>query len=234
VKNCRFSDCPRNQREKLPILFDREKDSLTEIRFLVLSQEPGASLRKTYSNSIDIEKYLIRQCASTPNPWKVGLPAKIREIFNRKFDPRTGEIYWTHALKCVPRSDQDIKTEWEKCAHLCRCHLIDELGLIPSERLAIITLGNYALAMSRHLFEREPLSDTKGIMKCISTTDPEKEVGFRGKKISLFPFVHPARREAVLELYDKGRIVKNREKEFVERIRQMDRDCRIHSGIDPV
>jgi len=223
VKNCRFINCPRNQEEKLPILFDRKKDSLTRIRFLVLSQEPAASLRKILSNPAMIEEFLINECACNSTPKKGGLPAKIREVFNKRFDPATSEIYWTHSLKCVPRSDQDINREWEKCAHVCKDHFNEEVALIPSKRLTIIPLGNYALALCRHLFEGEPLSSTRGIMRYISTMIAEKEVSFREKKIFLFPFIHPAHHEKVLRRHDRKGIVRDREKEFIERIRQMDK-----------
>ena len=46
VKNCPFTDCLRNNKEKLPILFDRKEESLSKIRFLVVSQDPGSSLKK--------------------------------------------------------------------------------------------------------------------------------------------------------------------------------------------
>ncbi|MBD3190468.1 MAG: hypothetical protein GF308_07480 [Candidatus Heimdallarchaeota archaeon] len=38
----------------------------------------------------------------------------IQKIFEKTFNPTTEEIYWTHALKCVPRkSDKTIQKEWK-------------------------------------------------------------------------------------------------------------------------
>jgi len=223
VKNCPFSKCPRNN-EKLPIFFNRSEESLSKIRFFVVSQEPGFSLRKKYNSTRDMEEYLIKDCLQL-KPKRTSPINKIIEIFG-KFDPLNAEIYWTHALKCVPcKSDNDIKTEWESCAPCCLSHLKNELNSIPSKNLALIPLGNYALALCRNLFG-EPLSHPYGILEYIRSADPEKkfsfsEKGFSEKEISLFPFLHPSHREQILKLHDRSNEVKNKENKFIERIRQL-------------
>ena len=57
VKNCQFTECYRNNNKKLPILFDRNKNSLSNIKFLVISQEPAAYLRRKYQSSNEIEEF---------------------------------------------------------------------------------------------------------------------------------------------------------------------------------
>lgn len=209
VKNCPFTDCLRNNKAKLPILFDRMGNHSPEIKFLVVSQEPGASLKNKYSSSKEIEEFLISECVSKCTPKnKVGLPYKVREIFNKSFNLTTDEIYWTHALKCVPGTDRDISKQWEKCSYFCVEYFKNELNLIPSKKLAIIIFGNYALALCRHVLEDKQLNHTEGIIKYIKTTDPKKRFSFGEKEISLFPFIHPAHREQVLKQHDKNNKVK--------------------------
>lgn len=219
IKNCTFIDCPRNK-NKSPILFDRNEIFLSEIKFLVVSQEPGFSLRKNCDSSTEaMEKYLIDHCLQL-KPIGTSPVNKMIEIFDN-FDLSKDKIYWTHALKCVPaKSDNDIKNEWEKCASLCINHFRNELNLIPSEKLAIIAIGNYALALCRHILQSEILSHTSGIMEYIRTADLEKKFSLDEKEISLFPFIHPSHRQQILKQHDKNDNVKNKEKKFIERIRQ--------------
>jgi len=227
VKNCRFTDCPRNNGQKLPILFDRKQDSLSKIKFLVVSQEPGTSLKKTHNliHSEEMENFLINDClnsqASGTSPVN-----KMIEIFGN-FDPSADEIYWNHALKCVPTTrDEDIKKEWAECAPLCANHFKEELRLIPSRGLAIIAFGNYALALCRHVLEDEPLSHTRGIMKHIRSTDVQWNLSLGGKEISFLPFIHPSNCNRVLRQHDKNGEVKRKQEEFVERIRQLKRQVK--------
>lgn len=200
VKNCEFTDCPRNK-NKLPILFDRKESSLSKIKFVVVSQEPGVSLKRGYSNSDKIEEYLIGECASNlPPKNKRGVPYRMREIFGKKFNPKTDEIYWTHALKCVPaKSNKDIINEWENCALSCIKHFKNELNLIPSKKLVIIVFGNYALTLCKHVFKEKRLAYAKGIVKYIREIDLEKKFYFGEKEIFLFPFLHPSNRNRLLK-----------------------------------
>ncbi|MHA1364408.1 MAG: hypothetical protein ACTSP1_18105 [Candidatus Freyarchaeota archaeon] len=219
VKNCEFAGCPRN-RKKLPILFDRSEDSLARIRFVVVSQEPGAGLRKRFSSPERMEEFLASECDGNQSPKGGGLPHRMREIFGRKFNPRSGEIYWTHALKCVPTRNDDIKRQWRNCAASCVDHFKKELTLIPSKRLTVIPIERYALALCRHVFENNRLTEVGGIMKYIKNLDPEERFEFDGKKVRLLPFVHPSNRGRVLKRYDENNEVENKEKKLVKIIQK--------------
>jgi len=222
IKNCPYTDCPRNE-NKLPILFGREETSLSKIKIAIVSQDPGASLREKFSCSGEIEEYLVRECASPLLPKnKRGLPYRMRKIFSKSFDLRNDEIYWTHALKCVPKeNDREIGKMWKECAPYCVNHFKNELKLIPSNELVIIAIGNYALALCRYLLEDKPLKRAKGIMEFVRNIDPEKKFTFNEKEISLFPFLHPSHREQVLRRWDKNCEIKNKEKKFIEMIRRI-------------
>jgi len=221
VKNYLFTECPRNNKEKLPIFFDRNENSLSNVKFFVVSQEPAAYLRREYQSSNEIEEYAIYECGSNPNPNRVGIPHKIREIFNKRFDLKTDEIYWTHALKCVPmKEDTDIIKEWRMCAFWCVNHFKNELNLIPSKQLIIVAIGNYALTLCKHILEGEKLSHTEGIIQYIRNIDLEKKFHLGEKEISLFPFIHPSKREMILKQYDRNDEVKKKEKKIIDRIRQ--------------
>ena len=73
VADCSFSDCPRNNGTeeflRLPILFDRTPASLDKIKFVVVSQDPGADLRKRCDPE-KIEEFLIKECKSDQCPKK--------------------------------------------------------------------------------------------------------------------------------------------------------------------
>ena len=223
VKNCQFTNCPRNQK-KLPLLFDRKEDTISKIRFIVLSQEPGASLRSDLTecnNPQMMEDYLIRECRSVECPTKGRLPARIREIFDKRFDPSADEIYWAHSLKCVPISDRDITKQWKACAPVCKDYFKREIQLIPSECLVLIPLGNYALTLCRHLVEGPdtPLSDVGGIVKYMQahvSPDWQKPFTFPEKRVLVFPFIHPSNRNRNLKRHEG---LADIEKRFAETIR---------------
>jgi uracil-DNA glycosylase len=222
VKNCPFTDCPRNNKEKLSILFNREESSLSKINFLVISQEPGYSLKRNsdLTNSEKMEGFLIQECLKSGSSGTSPVNKMIK-LFGH-FNPSTDKIYWTHALKCVPmKNDEEIGKIWKECAPYCVKHFKNELNSIPSKKLAIIAFGNYALALCRHVLENKRLDHTKGIMKYIKTADLKERFSFGEKEISLFPFIHPANRERVLKRHDENNEVKNKEKEFIKKIQQL-------------
>ena len=223
VENCLFSDCPRNKDteefSRLPILFEREDDTLSKIKFVVVSQDPGVGLRRNHSNSDEIKDDLTKECNEKDKP--KGVPRRIRKIFgddfnHNTFNPKTSQIYWTHALKCVPIvCDAEIECYWEDAAQCCVEHFKKELELISKEstkELTIITLGARALALCRHVLEDESLKPPK-INEYIENVDPERKINFGGKEIFLFPFIHSARGK-------RGDVVKEREKEFIEKIQE--------------
>jgi len=165
-----------------------------------------------------MEDFLIRECCNTECPTKRGLPARIGEIFNKRFDPSADEIYWTHSLKCVPTNDKDIKNQWEACAGLCKDYLMKEIQLIPAESLVLIPVGRYPLTLCRHLLEGRSLSDVDVIteyMQAHASPDSEKPFNFNEKRVLVFPFIHPSNRNRNL----KG--LAGIEKRFAEKIREM-------------
>jgi uracil-DNA glycosylase len=216
VKNCQFTKCKRNK-NKLPLFFDRKEDTISKIRFIILSQEPGASLGQRFDNPKEMEDDLIKECREQ----KGVVPKRIGEIFAKGFDPSADEIYWTHSLKCVPTNDKDIKNEWEPCAEFCKDYFMKEIQLIPSEPLVLIPLGNYALALCRHLLEGRPLSNVGGIteyMQAHASPDLKEPFNFNGKRLLVFPFIHPSHREELLKRYEGLAEI---EKRLAEKIRKM-------------
>jgi len=83
VKNCQFAGCPRN-RNKLPILFDRSEGSLARIRFVVVSQDPGAGLRKRFSSPERMEEFLASECDGNQFPQRWGAPSQDEGNFWQK------------------------------------------------------------------------------------------------------------------------------------------------------
>jgi len=224
VKCCLFEDCPRNKpekKERLPIFFERKENSLTRIRFVAVSQDPSVNLR-CLTNSECIERFLIQEAlkerelsgaAHADNPID-----RIKEIFQcKRFDPSTGDIYWTHALKCLPTECNDeINGIWKKSAPLCVEHFKNELDLIPSKKLTVIAFGGYALAMCLHVLDCQPLVDSQRIMKYITTPGIEKPFKYDHKEVTLFPFLHPSYR--TVHANDR---IKMREQQFADEIQEM-------------
>lgn len=196
-------------------MFEREEKSLSKIKVLVLSQEPGFSLRKKFNstNGKEIEDYLICECLSA-KPLGASPINKMVKLFGN-FDPSKDEVYWTHALKCVPmESDAEIRNFWKYCATCCVEHFKNELNLIPSKKLAVIAIGRYALALCRHVLQGKSILRTEGIIEYIKTTNFEKNSSFfEGKEIFLYAFIHPSKREMVLGRWDKDSEVNEREEE---------------------
>jgi uracil-DNA glycosylase len=219
VENCQYETCPRNSEHNIPIFFGRGPNSLNQIRFVVISQEPGNRLWKEYKlSSHEIEKKLIQDCLK-PTKRKTTVPHRLNEIFGAPFNPSSSPVYWTHALKCLPKeSNQQISEDWTWCALNCVNHLKKELTNIPGSHLAVITIGNYALSLCRHLLEgvsipRRP----KGIMDFIRYHNPSRVFRFVEKKIQLFPFIHPSNRQRNLS-HDKGGEIEAKEKLFIAKI----------------
>jgi len=218
VKNCQFDDCPR-YKDKFKILFDREESSLSKIKFVVVSQEPGYSLKKQhdFKNSLDVEEFLISECLKKIDN-KATPINRVKSIFRKdKFNPTTDEIYWTHALKCIPKeSDKGIHKAWKNCTSSnCVKHFKNELKLIPTRNLIVIPMGNYALTLCRHVLEKNhSLKKVGGISEYIRTFDIEKRYQLNEKEILLFPFLHPSNRNRNLD--DK---IKSNEEKFSEEIR---------------
>jgi uracil-DNA glycosylase len=228
VKKCTFQGCPRNIEGRLPVLFERKEDSLTQIRFVAVSQDPGVDLKSIYclTSSEKIETSLIKDALKElkrSETLRAHNPRdRIKEIFQRPFDPSTGDIYWTHALKCLPtKSNNEISGHWEVSAPLCAKYFKNELDLIFSKKLTIIAFGGYALAMCLHVLDHGPLVNSQRIMEYIRTCNIDEKFPYGGKEVSLFPFLHPSYRDPLLAQYDKDHRIEMREQQFVDRIREI-------------
>jgi len=221
VKRCGFTNCPRN-RDETPIFFERSEDSLSRVKFLVLSQEPGANLRNEVPSEDpdEMEDYLLVGCGEV-GPKGNNPINKIVKIFCHNFNPSTDEIYWTHALKCVPRTNnQQINSDWGESSKCCKQYLINELKLLPAKELMIVAMGNYALALCLHILMNRSLFNVRGIMKYIREVDINKSFTLGGKRVFLYPFIHPSKREMVLKRWDHDGKVAKKEEEFIRKIRK--------------
>jgi len=213
VKRCGFTDCPRN-RDKTPIFFERGEGSLSKVKFLVLSQEPGANLRNEVpsGNPDEIEDYLIGGCEEV-GPAGNSPVNKIVKIFCHNFSPSTDEIYWTHALKCVPQtSNHQIKSDWGGGSKYCEQHLINELKLLPNLEW-IVTLGKYAFKLIKRVgrFNHE---FPDGIKKVLAEVKNGQEFLFQNRKLLVFPFLHPAN-----ENRNHTELTRENEKRLIQEIR---------------
>lgn len=222
VERCIFQDCPRNIGGRLHVFFERKEDSLTHIRFVAVSQDPGVALKSKHhlTTSEEIETALRRDARKKFEPSEnvARNPRdRIRQIFQKEFDPSTSDIYWTHALKCLPiQSDKEIDDHWEKSAPLCVKYFKEELDLTPSRKLIVIAFGGYALAMCLHVLDGGPLVDSQRVTEYIKTCSIDRTFPYGDKDVSLFAFLHPAHRYAHAN-YE----IKMREQQFICRIRNV-------------
>ena len=218
VHSCRFKSCHRNS-EKLPILFNREPESLLQVKAVLVSQEPSHLLLEKSVLSKEIEESLRRACQTGGGK----LPRKMVEILGRTFDHVTDDVYWTHTLKCIPRrNNNQIHNEWVGCASQCIDHFKRELALIPVKELAVVTFGKYALTMCQHIFEDKPLTKIEKITQHFVSHDPDQEFIFAKKHIQLFPFIHPRYEEAHLNrLGKKGKQKRQKLKQKLQDFIQM-------------
>jgi hypothetical protein len=220
VKNCPYRECPRNPENPKascplpPLLFSRDEGSLGDIRCVVVSQEPGASLRKHFGDDVDaMEEKLRKKCKDPGVSEKGTSPVNMMIRIFRHFDLEHGPVYWTHALKCVPVEDPAIKKQWKQCAHHCIHHLESELSALPSDEIAVVAIGSYALAACRHLFFRERLRPPKITEYIRAHGEPQKanlSFGEREKLVHLTAFIHPSFHNIILKKYDfDGRIAEH-------------------------
>ena len=78
-------------------------------------------------------------------------------------------------------------------------------------------MGNYALTLCRHIFEKDyPLRKVGGISKYIRDFNVENTFSFEDKKILLFPFLHPSNRNR-----NKDEKIEDNEEKFSEKIREI-------------
>lgn len=237
VKHCPFVHCSRHPLNPQasdplsPILFSREEGSLGAIRCVVVSQEPGASLRKYCAGDVDdMEEKLRDNCRGVG--WKGEKRKRVSErgtspvntmirIFG-PFDLESGPIYWTHALKCVPVEDPAIASQWNSCAPYCIHHLKSEISALPSDEIAVVSIGRYALAACRHLLFGDDLTPPKITEYIRDHGEPQPvflPMENQSKVVHFTAFLHPANRNRILSKHDiDGRIEENerRQEEFLK------------------
>ncbi len=212
-------------------MFFRRTDNLGNVRFVVVSQEPGFKLRKDYESPQEAEDFLARGC-ETATPYGRGLPNCIVRIFGRK-DILKEEVYWTHCLKCAPYdSDKDIRggkwhkgaPEWPRVAPLCSEILRSELELLAtcheSEKLLVASMGGYATTMCNHILHGSCLEPVVSILQEIRKIDHTKANDFGEISVYTCAFVHPQNRKRVLNKHDKDGKVRAKEKEGLAFIRR--------------
>ncbi len=156
------SGCPRNA-SKSPVLFNR-KATLSNVQFIVVSQEPGFWLNANQKKS---DEELLRLCRTgkpnLPEIKQANPLSKILQIFGN-FDPTGEKVYWTHALKCIPsRSDRDINKEWRKSATRCEDMFLEEVRLLGKKDLNVVAFGKYALELCLHAFDDQDIDQELGI-----------------------------------------------------------------------
>ncbi len=194
VHGCRLTECPRHQ-SQLPVLFERIQESLTRIRYVVVTEEPSYTLLGETSvgsnaTSQKVEASLANQCLSGSGV----LPRGIAALFGRFFDPTSDAIYWSHLLKCIPRGGADqITGDWTECIRHCQVYFVSEIDTIPSEQLMIITLGKHPAALCRRLLFNQQSPEGNWLEPYIRTYNP-RWTKFRSKDILFLPFLHPTKR----------------------------------------
>jgi len=168
-----------------------------------------------------MERGLIEACQKSRGSGTSPVNRLIR-IFGKNFSPAADEIYWTHALKCLPlMSDKDIQRIWKRSAPSCAEHFKAELDLVPSRELVIVSLGGYALALCRYVLQEKPLDSVERVTEYIKVADTERRFVRGDKEVFLFPFLHPANRERVLKQLDEDGGIQRREEYFTRRIQQL-------------
>ena len=201
VSDCYYEE-PKNKLR--PIIFKRS-DNLDGIKFVVISQDPGVSVREDYNNDIEEMKRCWCEELKSENRSNKSSPISLmKEIFNN-FDIYHDRVYWTHSLKCIPwDTDKQIERDWIFCAPYCSERLKEELEGLSENNLVIITIGAYALTLllnivegRRSLCERVKLKDyfeyeKIPIIKEIAFYQKSDDIPKTKKRLKIFPFYHPA------------------------------------------
>jgi hypothetical protein len=188
--------CPRNA-SKSPVIFNRQK-SLSNVEFIVVSQEPGFWLR---AHEAKAEPELQRLCRTgkptSPEVRTANPLSKMIQIFGN-FDPAMDRVYWTHALKCIPtRSDRDVNKEWRKAATRCEEMFIEELRLLGRQDINIIAFGKYALELCLNAFDGQDIDQELSISEFMQNNRLPLSFKYKfkdgaTKNISLFVFGNPS------------------------------------------
>jgi hypothetical protein len=141
------------------------------------------------------ERHLRAECLSgrAPRP----LLKQVLEIIGRPFDPFDDTIYWTHALKCIPKNDQNIRSQWSKCSTACIGNLRSELDSMRESELLVIALGKYATGITLALLNNETnwLREPPKIHELIAARGRHKKNDIHGSDAAFKdPFVWKGKR----------------------------------------
>ena len=190
------SGCPRNG-SKAPVLFNR-KALLSNVEFIVISQEPGFWLK---ANQAKAEEDLLRLCktgrSNLPEIKQANPLTKILQIFGN-FDPAGDKVYWTHALKCIPsKSDRDINKEWRKAATRCEAMFLHEIRLLGKKEINLVAFGKYALELCLHALDDQDIDQELSISEFIQNNRLPLAFKYKFKdgmvkNINLFVYGNPS------------------------------------------
>ena len=224
--DCAFKECYRNN-TKMPFLFDRKIETLSSIKFVIISQDPSIALKKDFYDLNGMKQFLQSECYQkrfeSRRLNKRGIPYAIRNIFGGdRINLESDEIYWTHALKCPPiENNNEIKNKWNDCAPFCFKYLRKEILLLPADEIKLITFGGNALSICLTAINSRPEPKKIEIIEFIKNYQFEP-INFGGKTFHLFPFIHPSNRNRVpspKKPLDRKEI-EEKEKKFIKEIRE--------------
>ncbi|OPY30902.1 MAG: hypothetical protein A4E32_02146 [Methanomassiliicoccales archaeon PtaU1.Bin124] len=172
------------------------------VKFLVVSQEPAFSWRAKGPGPAEERMIGLCRTAKEGSPVfkearEVDPVVRLIQIFGT-FDPTDGPVYWTHALKCIPRNgDRDVNKEWRKCAKACQVHLMNEIWALGGESLNVMAVGKYALEMCLNAFDDQDIDQELSISEFMQASSLPLSFKLRSKdgavkNITLFVYTNPS------------------------------------------
>lgn len=200
VKDEACSGCPRND-GKMPVHLPRNADP-RKIKFLVVSQEPTFAWRAkgaaaAEAKMVDLCKNAKEGTASFKEAREIDPMVRLIQVFGN-FDPAEGQVYWTHALKCIPKnSDRDVNKEWRKCAKACQNHFMNEVWTLGDASLNVMAIGKYALEMCLNAFDDQDIDQELSISEFMQTNSLPLSYKLKSKdgtvkNVTLFVYTNPS------------------------------------------
>jgi len=173
-----------------------------KVKFLVISQEPSFSWRAkgaetAMAKMADLCRNAKEGTPSFKEAREVDPVVRLVQVFGN-FDPSEGQVYWTHAMKCIPRnSDRDVNKEWRKCANACKAHLLREIWALGDSNLNVMAVGKYALEMCLNLFDDQDIDQELSISEFMQSSSLPLVYKLRSKEgavknITLFVYTNPS------------------------------------------
>lgn len=199
IKDLPCPGCPRSD-DKMAVHLPRTGD-LKKVKFLVISQEPSFIWRSS-GGPTAAEQKMVLLCRTAKDgalaaAKEIDPIVRLVQVFDL-FDPSEGNVYWTHALKCLPRtSDRDVNKEWRKCAKSCQAHLLKEIWALGGMNLNILAVGKYALEMCLNAFDGQDIDQELSISEFMQSSSLPITYKLRSKDgevktISLFVYTNPS------------------------------------------